>query len=137
MDSGLKQRPPLPGPLLQRRRGRTQRPADSGAQNTFEGSHARVWRLALLLFLFRGFFFEGGLGGGEAGDGHAEGGATDVAQADAVAEFDRVGIATVFTADAKFDVWTSAAAFLDGNLHQVSDAGLVDGGEGILLDDFQ
>ena len=54
-----------------------------------------------------------------------------------MAEFHAVGIATVFAADAELDVGRGLAAFLDGDLHQLADAGLIDGGERILLHDFQ
>src|SRR5581483_1704104 len=91
------------------------------------------------LFLFRGLFlfFEGGLGGGQAGDGDPEGRATDVGQADAMAEFDAGGLAPVFAADAEFDVGAGLASELDGDLHEFADASLVDGGKGVLFDNLQ
>src|SRR5688572_13427482 len=90
------------------------------------------------LFLFRrslrrgAFFLDGCLGGGEAGDGDAVGGATDVGEADAVAELDAVRIAAVFAADAEFDVRAGGAAFGDGGLHELADAGLVERRERVL-----
>ena len=57
-----------------------------------------------------------GLGGGEAGDRHAEGRAAHVVQAELVAELHAVRIAAVFAADAELDVRAAAAAFVDGDL---------------------
>jgi hypothetical protein len=62
-----------------------------------------------LRFLRRAPFLEGGLRGGEAGDGDAEGRAAHVVQADAVAELHAVGIAAVFAADAGLDLAARAA----------------------------
>ena len=54
-----------------------------------------------------------------------------------MAELHAVRIAAVFAADAELDVRPRLAAFLDGDLHQLADAGLIDRGERILLHDFQ
>src|ERR1043165_9925837 len=53
-----------------------------------------------------------------------------------MAEFDAVGVATVFAADAELNVGPGALAFLDGDLHKLADAGLVNGSERILLTDL-
>ena len=68
---------------------------------------------------------------------HAERRAAHVGQAEAMAELHGVRVATVFAADAQLDARTGLAALLHRDLHQLADAGLVDRGERILLDDFQ
>ena len=81
--------------------------------------------------------FERGLSGGQTRHRHAERRATHVGQAEPVAELHAVRVAAVFAADAELDVGAGAAAFFDGDLHQLADAGLIDRGERILLHDFQ
>ena len=44
------------------------------------------------------------MGGGESGDGDSEGGATDVVEADFVAEVDAARVAAVFAADAALEI---------------------------------
>src|SRR5437879_5407232 len=87
-------------------------------------------------FCGRGLLFEGGLGSGEAGNGNAEGRATHVIEADAMAEFYAVGVAAVFATNAELDVSASLLAFLDGDLHELANAALVNGSEGILFEDL-
>ena len=53
-----------------------------------------------------------------------------------MAELDGVGVSTVFAADAEFDVFFRFAAFFDGDLHEFADAGLVEAGEWVFLEDF-
>ena len=53
-----------------------------------------------------------------------------------MAELDGVGVSTVFAADAEFDVFSRFAAFFDGDLHEFADAGLVEAGEWVFLEDF-
>ena len=53
---------------------------------------------------------DGSLSGGQTGDGHTEGRAADVVQADVVAELDRRGVAAVLAADAQAQVGTGSAA---------------------------
>ena len=43
----------------------------------------------------------------------------------------------MFAANAELDVGTGLAALCDGNFHQLADAGLVDGREGVFLHDLQ
>ena len=52
-----------------------------------------------------------------------------------MAEFHARRFAAVFAANAELDVGRVLAPF-DGDLHQLADAFLVDGGKRILLDDF-
>jgi hypothetical protein len=73
-----------------------------------------AWPSELALFADRSL--DRGLGGGEAGDGHAVGRAGHVVQAELVAELHRVRIAAVLAADAELDVGTGAAALGDGDL---------------------
>ena len=54
-----------------------------------------------------------------------------------MAELHGVGVAAVFAADAELDARAGLVALLDGDLHELADAGLVNRGERILLDDFQ
>ena len=72
------------------------------------------------------FFLDGGLGGGEAGGGDAVGGTGDVGEAEAMTEFDAGGVASVFAADAEFDVGTCGAAFFGGDAHELAHAVLVE-----------
>jgi hypothetical protein len=74
-----------------------------------------------------------GLGGGEAGDGHAVRRAAHVVEAELVAELHRVRIAAVFAADAELDVGAGAAALGHGDLHELADAGLVEVAKGFFL----
>ena len=63
------------------------------------------------------------LSGSEAGDGNAEGTARDVVQTEAVAELHAVGIAAVFAANPKLDVGPTLPAVIDGDLHELANAG--------------
>src|SRR4030042_7047712 len=76
--------------------------------------------LTILNLLGGHTFFNHGVGGGHAGDGDAHGGAGDVVQADAVAEFHGLGLPAVFAADADLEVGPGLAPFGDGNLHEPS-----------------
>ena len=80
---------------------------------------------------------KGGLGGGDAGGGHAVGGAGDVGEANLVAELDGGGVAAVFAADAHLHAGAGGAAEFFGHLHELADAVLVDAGEDVGLDDFE
>ena len=94
----------------------------------------------LLLLRLRGFrplFLDRRLRRRQSRHRHAERRAAHISQAGAVAELHRVRVAAVFAADAEFDVGASLAAFLDGDLHQLADAGLVDRRERILLHNLQ
>ena len=51
-------------------------------------------------------------------------------------ELDGVGVTTMFAADAEFDVFFRFAAFFDGDLHEFADAGLVEAGEWVFLEDL-
>ena len=53
-----------------------------------------------------------------------------------MAEFDAVRITAVLTADTELDVGLGLAAFGDGDLDELTDAGLVQSGEGVLLEDL-
>ena len=53
-----------------------------------------------------------------------------------MAEFDTLRIATVFTADAELDVRLGLAAFFDGDFNKLSNAGLIQRGKGVLLEDL-
>src|SRR5690606_13416666 len=64
---------------------------------------------------------EGGLGGGEPGDGDAERRRTHVVQAGLVAELDAARVAAVLAANAKLDVRARLAAALDGDADQLTD----------------
>src|SRR5436309_12944768 len=77
-----------------------------------------------------------GLGRGEPGDGHPEGRAAHVVEADFVEKFDRRGIATVLAADADFQIRPAAPAFLDGHLDQPTYADPIDGLERVLGQDL-
>ena len=54
-----------------------------------------------------------------------------------MAELHAIRVAAVFAADAELDVGPRFVALRHRHLHQLADAGLVDGGERILLDDLQ
>src|SRR5271154_991427 len=93
-------------------------------------------RLRQLFLLRPTFFFNRRLCRSQTRDRHAKWRATDVAQADAMAEFHGVGVTAVFAADAELDVGPRLAAFRDGDFHELADAGLVNRGERIFLHDF-
>ena len=80
--------------------------------------------------------FDSSLSGGQSGDGHAEGRAGDVVQANLVAELNAHGIAAVLAADAVVQLSAGGLALGDSHLHQLADAGLVQLGEGIVLIDL-
>src|SRR5690349_24106726 len=63
-----------------------------------------------------------GLSGGEAGNGDAEGRATDVVKSDFVAELEAVGVAAVLTADADLQLRVGGAAIFNDHTHQLADA---------------
>src|SRR5262249_40039182 len=63
----------------------------------------------------------------QPGDWHSERRAAHVIQPDLVAEFDAVGVAAVFAADADFEVGVRRAASFDTQFHQAADAVEVDG----------
>jgi len=100
-----------------------------GGFGVFEGNRIRELRVVLRTRNRR-------LGGGEAGDRHAVGRAAYVGEPDSVAEFYRLGVAAVFAADAEFDVGAGALGFFNGDFHELADAALVDGGEGVLRHDL-
>src|SRR5262249_16405529 len=54
-----------------------------------------------------------------------------------MAELDAVGFSAVLSADAKLDIGASLLALGDGDLHELADAGLVYGGKGVFLHDFE
>jgi hypothetical protein len=65
----------------------------------------------------------------------AEGRAGDVVEVDFVAELDGLWIAAMLAANADFEVGPRIAPFGYGHLHQLPHASLIEGGEGILLED--
>src|ERR1035437_101559 len=79
---------------------------------------------------------DGRLRGGQAGDGDAERRAGHVVHAHAVAELHRARLAAMLAADADFQVRIRLAAALDGDLHQLADAFLVEDGKRIGREDL-
>ena len=77
------------------------------------------------------------MGGGEAGDRNPEWTATDVIQAEPVAEFHAERFATVFAANAELDVRSRFASQIARHFHQTPDAALVDRGERICIDNVE
>src|SRR5471032_3009771 len=71
---------------------------------------------------------------GQPRDRHAEWAATDVIQADLVAELDRVGFAAVLAANANLEVSARLAATFDAELHQAAHAVEVNHLEGVFGD---
>src|SRR5690606_8362253 len=65
-------------------------------------------------------------------DGHAEGRAAYVVQAHTVTEFNALGVAAVFAADADFKVRTRLASLLYADFDERTDAGLIQHLEWIL-----
>src|SRR5262245_13514713 len=84
-----------------------------------------------------GCFLERRLGCGEPGHWNAERRATHIVQTDPVAELDAVRVSTMFAADAELDIGTRAASLLDGDLHELADAILINGRKRIFLEDLQ
>ena len=74
---------------------------------------------------------ERGLGGGKPRDRHAERRAGHVIEPDLVTEGDRGGIPAVLAANADLEIRPRLAPALDADPHQLPDALLVDGHEGI------
>ena len=70
-------------------------------------------------------------------DRHAVRRATHVVEADLLEELNRRGIAAVFAADAELDVRPVWRPFVDGHLHELAHAGLIDRGERVLLHDLE
>src|SRR5205807_7445647 len=92
--------------------------------STITGSMSRPYRRGMTgmsLALRRGtrsfVAAEGGVGGGEAGDGHAVGRARHVVEPDLVEELHRGWITAVLAADAELEVGPRLAAVLDGLAH--------------------
>src|SRR4030095_12183359 len=82
---------------------------------------------ALLLFCFAGaLFLDRGLRGGGPRNRNAEGRAAHIWEPDAVAELHGVGIPAMFPADAELEVLAHARSLLDGHLHELTDASLID-----------
>src|SRR5215471_11122748 len=84
-----------------------------------------------------GKVFECSLRCSQPGDWNSEWRAADVRQTKAMAEFYAVGVATVFTANAQLDVLAGAAASLDGDLHELAYACLIDGRKRVLAHDLE
>src|SRR5439155_13300158 len=78
---------------------------------------------------------ERGLRRGEARERNAVRRAADVVQPEVVAEDDRLRLAPVLAADAELQRLLDAAAALDRDAHQISDAALVERLERIALED--
>ena len=92
------------------------------AEATAQGRLAATNLLLLRLSFRRGtlaLLLDGGLRGGEAGDGDAVGRAAHVVQADAVAELHGIRFAAVFAADAGLDAGPRLVALLDRDLHGI------------------
>jgi len=83
-------------------------------------------RLADLAGLTGLFLLQRRLGRGKTRHGNAEWTAAYIREADAVAELHRRRLAAVLPADAELDIGTRLAALLDGDLHELADARLVD-----------
>ena len=73
--------------------------------------------------------FDSGLGGSQAGDRHAVGGAGHVVQANLVAELHGGGIAAVLAADTQVDVGAGLLAQLGGHGDQLAHAVLIQVGD--------
>src|SRR5213593_1935855 len=78
---------------------------------------------------------QGDVGGGEAGDGDAEGRARDVVETEPVEEEDGVGVAAVLAAHPRLEVGADAPGQFQAPGHQLADALLVDGLERVGRED--
>src|SRR5262245_19358422 len=81
--------------------------------------------ITLFPLSFCAFLFQRSLGCRQSRDRHAEWRAADISQTRTMTELDRVGIATVFAANTQLDFRSFAAAFLDSDLHQLTDTRLI------------
>ena len=107
------------------------------------GQARRNWIIPAGLFLLSGFFRRGcglfllerSLGCGQTGNGHAVRRARDIAEAELVAELHGVRITAMFATDAELDVRAGAAALGNCDFHELSNAGCIERGKGILLED--
>ncbi len=73
-----------------------------------------------------------GLGRRQPGDRHAERRARDIVHADVVAEVDAGGVAAVLAADADLEVGLGGASLLCSHLDELTDAGDIEGLEGVV-----
>jgi len=76
------------------------------------------------------------LSGGQTCDGHTEGRAADVVQADVVAELHARGVAAVLAADAQAQIGAGLTAVMCSHLDQLADADLIQMLERIALVDL-
>ena len=79
---------------------------------------------------------DGCLRSGETGNGYTEGAAGNVVQANLVAEFHGGRIAAVLAANADVQLGVVGTAQSAGHVHQLANTGLVQLGEGIVLEDL-
>ena len=86
--------------------------------------------------ILRSRIFNRSLRSGEAGNGHTEGRAADVVQADVVAELNTRGVAAVLTADAQAQIGAGLTAVVCSHLDQLAHADLIQMLERIALVDL-
>src|SRR5262249_19041653 len=80
------------------------------------------------------FLGNGGLGGGQTGDGDTKRRTTDVIQPDLVAEHDAGRVAAMLPADSNLQFFASLASSRNPDFHQAPDPVLVDGLERVAAD---
>ena len=71
----------------------------------------------------------------ESCDRHAEGRAGYIVKTDAVAEFNRCGVTTVFAADTNVEIGIYGLTKGDSHLHELTNANLVEFCEGIVFEE--
>ncbi len=81
-------------------------------------------------------FFDSSLSGSQTSDGHTEGAAGHIVQADLVAELDGHGVAAVLAADTVVQILAGSLCLGDSHLHQHANAGLIQLSKGIVLEDL-
>src|SRR5262249_23393786 len=82
-------------------------------------------------------FFNHCLSCGKSRDWDSERRAAHVCEADAMAELNAVGIASMLAADAELDVGTCLLPLCNGYFHQLANARLIHRGKWVFLDDFE
>jgi hypothetical protein len=81
----------------------------------------------------KGLLFNSSLGGGEAGDGHAEWRAACVVHANLGAELNRARLTTMLTTDTATEIWTNLTTLLNSELDETAYTSLVENLEWVYL----
>ena len=99
--------------------------------------HPTIASLLLPLLRFSCFrFFNCGLSGSQTSNRNTIRTTAHVVQTELVAELHAVRVTAVFAANSELNVRTCLTTFLDGHLHQLTNANLIQSRERVLLEDL-